>query len=131
MFNESKKDSLELSHYSAMLASHLYWEIRDQYLKLLNEFMERKIDIPDFCIAFSRRISLNSEVVDTLESNLILLSPHEKSVEFADFIETISDYCDSYSGEPESLRESYELDDTEFQDSIEKTYRQLQNFLEK
>jgi hypothetical protein len=51
-----------------MLASDLDWE----YLKLLKEFMEEKIDIPEFCGAFFRRSELNEEVVDMLESNLVL-----------------------------------------------------------
>jgi len=100
-------------------------------LKLLKEFVEGKIDIPEFCIAFCKRSELNDEVSDILESNLILLSPHANSTDFADFIEKICDYCDAYSGEPEFLRESYEIDDTQFRNSIEKTYFQLQKFLEK
>ena len=93
--------------------------------------MERKIDIPEFCIAFCRRSSLNIEVLDTLESNLVLLSPHEKSSEFANFIEEIVSCCEVYSGDPEPLKESYEIGDTDFQDLVEKTYLRLQKFLEK
>lgn len=100
-------------------------------LFLLKAFGERKIYIPDFCIAFCKRSELNDEVSDILKSNLILLAPHVKSDEFANFIEKISDYCDAYSGEPEPLRKSYEIDDTEFRDLVENTYFQLQKFLEK
>ena len=128
---ESRNGYLELLKYSAMLASHLGWETRDQYVKLLNEFMEKKIDIPEFCQAFCRRSELNDEVVDTLESNFILLSPHEKSVEFSDFMEEIFSCCEAYNGDPEPFRTSYDIGETEFRDSVEKTYFRLQKFLEK
>ena len=88
------------------------------------------IEIPEFCIAFYRRSSLNSKVLDTLESNLVLLSPHENSLEFGNLLQEIFDFCEIHSGNPEPLRESYEIGDTEFRDSIEKTYLRLQTFLE-
>ena len=97
---------IELLSYSDMQDRHLDWETRDQYLELLNEFMEEKIDIPDFCIAFCRRSELNGEVADMLKSNLVLLSPHKKSIEFSVFIQEILSCCEVYSGDPGSLRES-------------------------
>jgi hypothetical protein len=50
--------------------------------------------IPDFCIAFSNRVYFTNDIADILKSNLILLVPNEKSMEFGDFIETIYEYCD-------------------------------------
>jgi hypothetical protein len=128
--DESRKDYLELLKYSAMLNRHLYWETRDQYLELLNEFMEKKIDITEFCDTFCRRSELNDEAVDMLNSNLILLSPHEKSIEFSNFMGQIFDCCEVCNGDPEPLRESYEIGHTEFQHLVEKIYFSLQKFLE-
>lgn len=129
--DESRNGYLELLTYSAMMSSHLYWETCDQYLQLLNEFIEEKIDIPEFCQAFCERYELNDEVADILESNLILLSPHEKSGDFSGFIEEIFSCCEVYNADPEPFRISYDIDDTEFRDLVEKVYLQLQKFLEK
>ena len=68
--DELRKDFSKLRKYLVILVDHLNWETRDQYLELLNRFMEKKIDIPDFCIAFCERYKLNEEVGDILESNL-------------------------------------------------------------
>ena len=66
-------ESNELLNYSAVLDRQLDWETRDQYLQLLKEFIEGKIDSGEFLIAFEERGRLNGEVFDILESNLILL----------------------------------------------------------
>lgn len=106
------------------------WKTRYQYLQLLEEFVKKKIDIGEFLIAFEERARLNGEVLDILESNLILLEPHKKSLDFSDFIKQILVYCEIYNPDPETFRHEYELNETEFRDSIEKTYLQIKKFLE-
>ncbi len=125
----SSTESKELLNYSAVLDRQLDWETRDQYLQLLKEFIEGKIDIGEFLIAFEERGRLNGEVLDILESNLILLEPHEKSLDFLDFIQQILQDCAIYNPDPEPFRHEYELDETEFRDSIEETYLQIQKLL--
>lgn len=125
----SSIESKELLNYSAVLDRQLDWETRDQYLQLLKEFIEGKIDIGEFLIAFEERGRLNGEVLDILESNLILLEPHEKSLDFLDFIQQILQDCDIYNPDPEPFRHEYELDETEFRNSIEETYLQIQKLL--
>ncbi len=125
----SSTESKELFNYSAVLDRQLDWETRDQYLQLLEEFIEGKIYIGEFLIAFEERGRLNGEVLDILESNLILLEPHEKSLDFLDFIQQILQDCDIYNPDPEPFRHEYELDETEFRSSIEETYLQIQKLL--
>jgi hypothetical protein len=125
----SSTESKELLNYSAVLDRQLDWETRDQYLQLLKEFIEGKIDIGEFLIAFEERGRLNGEVLDILESNLILLEPHEKSLDFLDFIQQILQDCEIYNPDPEPFRHEYELDETEFRNSIEETYLQIQKLL--
>lgn len=84
---ESEENYLELLKYSAMLDRHLDWETCHQYLELLEEFLKENISMCDFCSEFCERGSLNNDAVAILESNLILLSPHEKSLEFLDLLE--------------------------------------------
>lgn len=127
----SSTELKELFNYSAVLDRQLDWETRDQYLQLLEKFIEGKIDIGEFLIAFEERGRLNGEVLDILESNLILLEPHEKSLDFFDFIQQILQDCEIYNPDPEPFRHEYELDETEFLDSIEETYLQIQKLLKK
>jgi hypothetical protein len=75
-----------------------------------------------FFIAFEERVRLNEEVFDILESNLILLEPPEKSLDFVNLIHQILQNCEIYNPDPELFRHEYELDETEFLDSIQKTY---------
>jgi len=103
----SSTESKELFNYSAMLDRQLDWKTRDHYLQLLEEFMEEKIDIGEFLIAFEERGRLNGEVLDILESNLILLEPHEKLLYFLDFIQQILEYCEIYNIDPEPFRHEY------------------------
>ena len=125
----SSTESKELLNYSAVLDRQLDWETRDQYLQLLKEFIEEKIAIGEFLRAFEERVRLNGEVLDILESNLILLEPHEKSLDFLDFIQQILQDCEIYNPDPEPFRHEYELDETEFRNSIEETYLQIQKLL--
>lgn len=127
----TSKEKSELSDYSSMLDSHLDWETKEEYLQLLKKFISGKVDSFKFCVEFKKRNDLNGEIFDSLEANFFLLSPHEKSREFSDFILEILDFCYSHSEvfdsdiSAEKLN-SYEL---EFRDSIEKIYFQIQNFL--
>ena len=68
----SDKLLLKVLHYSAILVNHLNWEIRDQYLELLNKFIEKKMDIIKFRIAFCERYESIEKVADLLESNRVL-----------------------------------------------------------
>ena len=122
----SKKNSSELLKYSCMLYGHLDWEARENYLELLEDFRKEKITDLEFCVAFEKRGKLNSEVTDILESNLILLSPHEKSFGFSDLIEEIFDLCGMQLEDAEFHDKNSEI---EFKNSIEKIYFQIQNYL--
>jgi hypothetical protein len=107
----------------------LNWEIRDQYLGLLNKFIEKKIDILKFRLAFCERYESIEKVADVLKSNRVLLSPHENSLDFGDLLSKIYDCCQAYSNDPEPFRNKFEIGDVEFTASIEKTYFQLKKFL--
>lgn len=102
-------------------------------MELLDQLIKEKITPEKFFYKFSEKIRGNGEVLNLLESKLVLLSPHKKSLDFSDFVEEILDYCESFNDdEPsDSFIESYDLLDKEFRDSIEKIYFKIQKFLEK
>jgi hypothetical protein len=108
----------------------LGWEARDHYFQLLEKFVEEKIDFGEFFSAFDEISKLNDEVSDILESNLILLSPHPKSLDFSNFIGDILDECAIYNPDPEPFRCEYELNETEFRNSMEEIYLRRKKFIE-
>jgi len=134
---ELLKDSEDLTgelrfkflHYSAIQFNHLNWEIRDQYLELLDKFIDKKIDSFNFRIAFCERYESIEKVADLLKSNLVLLSPDKNSLNFGDLLSKIDDCCKAYSDDPEPFRNKFEIGDVEFRISIEKIYLKIQNFL--
>lgn len=88
--------SSELRKYSCMLEADLDWQGREGYLKLLENFQKGKIQDVEFCFAFVERGLLITNILKSLKSNLILLSPHEKSNHFSNFVSITIDICESY-----------------------------------
>jgi hypothetical protein len=121
--------SLKFIHYSTILFNHLNWEIRDQYLELLDKFIEKKMEIFNFQIAFCERYESIDKVADVLTSNRVLLSPDENSLDFGDLLSKIDSYCKAYSGDPEPFRNKFEIGDVEFRTSIEKISFQMKKLL--
>ena len=141
LLNYDKKRHLELLNqqgdefksklrtYSIILIDHLNWEIRDQYLELLENYMEGKIDSFNFIMKFEERYESIEKVADLLKSNRVLLSPDENSLDFGDLLSEIDSCCKVYSDDPEPFRNKFEIGDVEFRISIEKIYLKIQNFL--
>ena len=125
----SDKLNSKLRTYSIILIDHLNWEIRDQYLELLDKFMENKIDILKFRIAFCERYESIEKVADILKSNRVLLSPDENSLDFGDILSKIDNCCQAYFNDLELFRNKFEIGNVEFRTSIEKIYFQMKNFL--
>ncbi|MFT5791182.1 MAG: hypothetical protein ACI9LI_000514 [Saprospiraceae bacterium] len=141
LLNYDKKRHLELLNqqdeevesklrtYSIILIDHLNWEIRDQYLKLLENYMEEKSDSFNFQIRFCERYESIEKVAELLKSNRVLLSPDKNSLNFGDLLSKIDNCCKAYSDDPEPFRNEFEIGDVEFRISIEKIYLKIQNFL--
>lgn len=141
LLNYDKKRHLELLNqqdeevesklrtYSIILIDHLNWEIRDQYLKLLENYMEEKSDSFNFQIRFCERYESIEKVAELLKSNRVLLSPDKNSLNFGDLLSKIDNCCKAYSDDPEPFLNKFEIGDVEFRISIEKIYLKIQNFL--
>lgn len=114
---------------SIILFDHLNWEIRDQYLELLENYKKKKIDICKFRIQFFERYESVEKVADVLKSHRVLLSPDKNSLNFGDLLSEIDDSCKVYSNDPEPFRNKFEIGDVEFRISIEKIYFKIQKYL--
>lgn len=119
----------KLLNYSIILIDHLNWEIRDQYLELLENYMKEKSDSFNFRSRFSERYGSVEKVADLLKSNRVLLSPDENSLDFGDLLAEIEDCCKAYGNDPEPFRDKCEMGEVEFRTSIEEIYSKIKNFL--
>jgi len=67
VLNDELKSKLQF--YSIILMAQLNWEIKSQYLELVTQFIEKKIDILKFIIAFRERYECIQKIKNVLESN--------------------------------------------------------------
>jgi hypothetical protein len=84
----------ELLRYSWILQHQLEWEIRDQYLELMEEFLKENIFMPEF---FAELRIKNYSIIDAirfLQSHRILLSPEKKSSKFGELLEAVTDHLE-------------------------------------
>lgn len=95
--------------------------------------MKKKIDISEFRPVFFKRSFSNAKALNILESNLILLIlpfPHEKSLEFTNFLKEILVSFEIYKLDLKFLKVSYEIKETEFRNFVKKSSFRMQKFLE-
>lgn len=76
MIDELRDNFLEFRTYSNRLDRHLYCEARDYYLELLDKVVTKKITTGEFFLQFYEKSPVNGQVLDLLESKLIILSPN-------------------------------------------------------
>jgi hypothetical protein len=100
----------------------------------LKDFQKGQINTSEFCLAFENTGKLTSDIINILESNLIILSPDEKSLGFSDLLEEVFDLYQDYFQDLEFLDanpnpEEFEKSKIEFNNSVGKIYLKIQNFL--
>jgi hypothetical protein len=84
----------ELLRYSCMLTNQLDWEIRDQYLELIEEFLNGNISMPGFFVELRMKTNAIIDAVVFLENHRILLSPDKRSSKFEELLEGLTDHLD-------------------------------------
>ena len=123
-FNEVHK---KLLLNSSILIDQLHWETQDQYLNLLDQFVEEKINILDFYTAFRKRYESITDLADVLESKQVLLSPDKDSLNFGHLLYTIHGCCLLYSSDPND----FEIGEAEFRRSVKNIFFKIKKLLEK
>lgn len=73
----------------------------------MEKFLKETISICDFCWQLPEKRSLNSDAANKLKSNLILLSPHEKSNDFSNLLEAIDSKCEQFDIEEENAEDDF------------------------
>ena len=109
----------ELLRYSCILQNQLEWEIRDQYLELMEEFLKDNISMPEF---FAELRIKNYSIIDSvtfLQSHRILLSPDKKSSKFGELLEAVTDH----------LEGDLYFNEDEFKNLIQENYIKIKKYL--
>lgn len=127
--NLSDELKLRLLTYSGILIDQLNWEIQDEYLKFLEDFIEKNIDGFSFRVGFLELYKSIEEVANVLKLNRVLLSPNENCLDFGDLLSEIETCCQAYSGDPKPFRNKFEIGDVEFRASMEKIYFEMKKLL--
>ena len=92
----------ELSRYSCMLTNQLDWEIRDQYLSLMEKFLNGNISMSEFFAELRIKTYATIDAVVFLEKHRILLSFDKKASKFGELLEDVTDELEgdlSYTGD--------------------------------
>ena len=119
----------KLQIYSLILINQLNWEVRDQYLELLENYIKEKITSLNFRTRFSERYESIAKVADLLKSNRVLLSPNKKSMNLGDLLLEIESCCKAYCDDPEPLRNEFEIGEVEFRILMQKIFLKFQKIL--
>ena len=94
----------ELSCYSCLLTNQLDWEIRDQYLSLMENFLDGNISMPAFFAELRIKNYAIIDAVTFLEKNQILLSFDKKASKFGELRENVTDELE---GDLSYIRENF------------------------
>jgi len=136
-------DYRELLHYSAKTDAQLQWESRDSYAELMEHFLNGKISDGDLKSEFFKIEESHEQVLEVLESNLIILSPNPNSDDFERLINELYWVLEDLSVDStlslEELRslikenkyeEAEKEKEREVYNSVKKIYLKMQKFLE-
>ena len=123
------KERKELLSYSNLLFDQVNWETQDQFLQLLEKFLNDEIWVGTFRTEFFERYELNDDTATVLESNFVLLSPHKKSFDFSQLILQLLDACYSYDPNGEA-EDSFEKEVERLTESAQTIYLEIQKLLE-
>ncbi len=94
LFKENKKEYKELNKYRIMLFDNLFWLRKNQFVSLMEKFINDSIDIEQFEIEFSLLYQRTNKAFEAFKKNLKLLEklqldPRSYEYEFSRFIVTI------------------------------------------
>lgn len=81
----------ELLRYSCMLTNQLDWETRDQYLLLMEKYLNENISMPEFFAELRIKTYAIIDAVVFLEKHRILLSVDKKAAKFGELLEDLTD----------------------------------------
>lgn len=89
LYTENRDEYLELLHYRGTLEDYTFWKSREQFVLLMENFVNDSIDMEQFKIAFSRLWWENMEAHDAFKIDLKRVKnfqPNPRSDRFCSFV---------------------------------------------
>lgn len=126
----NRQKHLEWLKYSQLLSDLIFWENRNQYLQLMEDFVDASINSKKFETKFFEICRTDNKRFRMLEADferLITFQPNFKSRGFESLISEIFSSCKVFHPDPDS-REDYELDEEELRIFVRNTIPQIRNF---
>lgn len=96
---QDREKYLKLLNYSVKLSDHVHWQQKNDYLNIMKNFLNLKIDGKQFVNQFSKLHESNEEAVQILEIDLKQLNTFElnpKSFGFTEWTSEIDLWCDEF-----------------------------------
>ena len=96
---QDKAKYLKLLNYSVKLSDHVHWQQKSEYLNLMKNFVDLKIDGKQFVSQFNKIHRANEEAVKMLKTDLKQLNtfqPNPKSFGFTEWTSEIDLGCDEF-----------------------------------
>ena len=109
----------ELLRYACMLTNQLDWEIRDQYLSLMEKFLNGNICMTEFLAELQTKKYAIIDAVVFLEKHRILLSFDKKASKFGELVEDVID----------ELQGDFSYTPDEFKNFIQENFIKMKKYL--
>ena len=87
---ESREDYLKLLSYSVKLSDHVHWQQKRDYLNIMKNFVDLKIDGKQFVSQFNELHQSNQEIVKMLKTDLKQLNTFQLNPKSFGFTEWTS-----------------------------------------
>jgi len=133
---QDKSKYLKLLNYSVKLSDHIHWQQRNEYLNLMKNFVDLKIDGKQFVSQFDKIHRANQEAVKVLITDLKQLEtfqPNPKSFGFTEWTSEMDLGCDEFypDFEPQDQVDfKFARDEENFRTFIADIIPQIQKFIE-
>lgn len=125
--NENKKTNFLL------LGDSIFYENKEQYVLLMKNFIDAKIDGTEFKTKFFEMFKSDRDAYEILKKDLAKITSVELNPKFERFsdLNLISDLfidCDAFDPDP-VLRDDYEISEEQLRNGVKRTLLQIQEYL--
>lgn len=131
LFIENQEEDFELSEYNIAVEEHIFWQDRDQVTLLMEDFLNKKIDVKLFC---DQVYGLRRKLINTCEKfKLELISSSEKIKDFQpdERSKKLSGFLTDLYCECEYFADAEDYQNEKFYDSIKNGFLNFQKALNK
>lgn len=127
---EDRQNYKKLIRYEVTILDHFTWEQKDRYFLLINNFLDKKIDIDQY---ISQLFKLEYEIQNLVEElkldfeKLKEFKPNSVSKGFGKLTEELCSDCRVFEPDPD-LRDDFEISETQLINGLRENFLQIQEY---